>query len=453
MNIHFIAIGGSVMHHLAIALKLKGYNVTGSDDEIYEPAVSNLRQHELLPTEEGWFPSRITSDLDAIILGMHARADNPELQKARQLNLKIYSYPEYIYEQSQNKTRVVIGGSHGKTTITSMIMYVLKAAGKDFDYLVGAHIQGFERMVRITQDAPVIVLEGDEYLASALIREPKFLFYKPHIALLSGIAWDHINAFPTFEGYKNEFSKFIRTIPRDGILFYSGEDEILKEIVETDHSDIKKIPYFTPDYTIEEGITKLRLGDIQVPLKIFGKHNLINLRGAQLICEQLGIQPSDFFEYIKGFRGAAKRLEKLAESRDSVVFKDFAHSPSKVKATIQAVKEQFPGRKLTAVVELHTYSSLNKEFIAEYSGTMDLADEKLIFLNKHALEMKRMHLEKKDVLEAFQTEGLRIFEENNELEQYLRAQMWKNNNLLLMSSGTFNNMDLNEIANFVTHSA
>ena len=453
MNIHFIAIGGSVMHHLAIALKLKGYHVTGSDDEIYEPAVSNLRHHGLLPSEEGWFPSKITPDLDAIILGMHARDDNPELQKARQLNLKIYSYPEYIYEQSKNKKRVVIGGSHGKTTITSMIMYVLKAAGKDFDYLVGAHIEGFERMVKITKDAPVIVLEGDEYLASALIKEPKFLFYKPHIALLSGIAWDHINAFPTFEGYKNEFAKFIRTISRDGILFYSGEDETLKEVVETDNSDIHKIPYNIPDHIIEEGITKLRVGDIQIPLKIFGKHNLINLRGAQLICEQLDVPASDFFEYIKGFHGAAKRLEKLAESMDSMVYKDFAHSPSKVKATIQAVKEQYPWRKLTAVVELHTFSSLNKEFITEYSGTMDLADEKVIFLNKHALEMKRMHLEKEDVLSAFQTEGLRIFEDNKELEEYLRAQMWKNNNLLLMSSGTFNNMDLNEIANFVAQSA
>ena len=449
MKIHFIAIGGSVMHHLAIALRLKGYNVTGSDDEIYEPAASNLKKYGLMPEKEGWHPEKISADIDGIILGMHARADNPELMKAQELNIPVYSYPEYIYEQSKNKQRVVIGGSHGKTTITSMIMFVLNRLNKDFDYLVGAKIEGFERMVNITESAPVVVLEGDEYLASALNRKPKFLFYNPHITVLSGIAWDHINAFPTFEEYRQQFEKYLHTITPEGILFYYEADPILKKVVEESTANIKKVPYETPEFHIENGITHIKKGHKTYKLKVFGKHNLSNLKAAMNVCKELGVEEEQFLEEIQGFTGAAKRLEKLAESEDTVVYKDFAHSPSKVKATIAAVKEQYQKRSLVACLELHTFSSLNRDFIKEYKGTMDEADEKIIFLNEHAMKMKRMELSKNDIWSAFENKDILIFEQEEKLLEYLKSKMWKNKNLLLMSSGTFGKADLNDLANFV----
>ena len=371
MNIHFIAIGGSAMHNLAIALHNKGYQVTGSDDTIHDPSKSRLEKKGLLPEAFGWFPEKITSDLDVIILGMHAKKDNPELLKAQDMGLKIYSYPEFLYEQSKDKTRVVIGGSHGKTTITSMILHVLAYHDREVDYMVGAQLEGFETMVHLTTENEFMVLEGDEYLSSPIDRRPKFHLYKPNIALLSGIAWDHINVFPTFEGYVEQFRIFTDSLTNGGIMVYNEEDTIVKEVVESSTHPIKKYPYSTPAYEIEDGITAIDTPDGMMPLEIFGDHNLQNLAGAKWICQHMGIDEDDFYEAIASFTGASKRLEKIAENSQTVIFKDFAHSPSKVKATTEAVKKQYAQREVIACLELHTYSSLNAEFLSEYQGALD----------------------------------------------------------------------------------
>ncbi len=373
MNIHFIAIGGSAMHNLAIALHNKGYEVSGSDDTIHEPSKSRLKKYGLLPKEFGWFPEKINQDLDVIILGMHAKEDNVELLKAQELGLKIYSYPEFLYEQSKDKTRVVIGGSHGKTTITSMILHVLNYHDRDVDYMVGAQLEGFETMVHLTKENEFIVLEGDEYLSSPIDRRPKFHLYKPNIALLSGIAWDHINVFPTFENYVEQFSIFTDSLVNGGIMVYNEGDDIVKEVVEKSTNSIKKYPYSVPEHFIENGITYLETPEGNLPLEIFGNHNLENLAGAKWICQHMGIDEDDFYEAIASFNGASKRLEKIAENLSTVIFKDFAHSPSKVEATTKAVKEQYSNRQVIACLELHTYSSLNAEFLAEYKGALDKA--------------------------------------------------------------------------------
>ena len=371
MNIHFIAIGGSAMHNLAIALHNKGYHVTGSDDTIHDPSKSRLEKKGLLPEAFGWFPEKITQDLDVIILGMHAKEDNPELLKAQDMGLKIYSYPEFLYEQSKDKTRVVIGGSHGKTTITSMILHVLAYHDREVDYMVGAQLEGFETMVHLTTENEFMVLEGDEYLSSPIDRRPKFHLYKPNIALLSGIAWDHINVFPTFEGYVEQFRIFTDSLTNGGIMVYNEEDATVKEVVESSMHTIKKYPYNTPTYEIEDGITAIDTPDGMMPLEIFGDHNLQNLAGAKWICQHMGIDEEDFYEAIASFKGASKRLEKIAENTQTVIFKDFAHSPSKVKATTEAVKKQYENREVIACLELHTYSSLNAEFLGEYQGALD----------------------------------------------------------------------------------
>ena len=384
MNIHFIAIGGSAMHNLAIALHNKGYHVTGSDDTIHDPSKSRLENKGLLPKAFGWFPEKITQDLDVIILGMHAKEDNPELLQAQDMGLKIYSYPEFLYEQSKDKTRVVIGGSHGKTTITSMILHVLAYHDREVDYMVGAQLEGFETMVHLTQENEFMVLEGDEYLSSPIDRRPKFHLYKPNIALLSGIAWDHINVFPTFEGYIEQFRIFTDSLTNGGIMVYNEEDAIVKEVVESSTHTIKKYPYSTPSYEIEDGITAIDTPDGMMPLEIFGDHNLQNLAGAKWICQHMGIDEDDFYEAIASFKGASKRLEKIAENKQTVIFKDFAHSPSKVKATTEAVKKQYAQREVIACLELHTYSSLNAEFLKEYKGALDAADVAVVFYSPHA---------------------------------------------------------------------
>lgn len=359
MKVHFIAIGGSAMHNLAIALHKKGIKVTGSDDVIFEPSVSRLAKHGLLPKEYGWYPEKITSDLDAVILGMHARPDNPELLAAQQARLKIYSYPEYIYEQSKDKLRVVIGGSHGKTTITSMILHALQVAGKAFDYLVGAQLEGFDTMVGLS-DAPLMIIEGDEYLSSPIDRRPKFHLYRANLAVISGIAWDHINVFPTFENYIEQFATFINTMEPNGTLFYAGNDEVLQKVIADDDSTINKLPYHAPAYEVNNGVTSVLFDDKAYELQIFGEHNLLNLEAAKNICNQLGIATDDFYNSMRTFKGAARRLELIGKSDSTNIYKDFAHSPSKLKATIHAVKTQFPERKLIACMELHTFSSLNK---------------------------------------------------------------------------------------------
>jgi UDP-N-acetylmuramate: L-alanyl-gamma-D-glutamyl-meso-diaminopimelate ligase len=443
MNVHFISIGGSVMHQLAIALKRKGYNVTGTDDEIFEPAKSNLEKEGLLPARNGWDITMIHSGLDAVILGMHAKADNPEIQKARELGLKIYSFPEYIYNESINKTRIAVGGSHGKTTTTSMIMHVLKQNGKQFDYLVGAKLDGFEQSVNIT-DAPLIVCEADEYPASVLEKRPKFHFLFPHIAIITGIAWDHINVFPTFDIYLEQFDIFINKIETDGVLIYNETDGVLKTLVEKQYrKDIRYQPYGIPEHTIKNGITTVKINEAATTLKVFGNHNLLNLHAAYYACKETGVTDSGFAEAISTFTGASKRLEVLASNDTTTVYRDFAHAPSKVKATIEAVKQQYPYRKLIGVLELHTFSSLNEAFMKEYGGAMEKADAAVVFYANHALELKRMPpLPAEKVYAGFNKEGLLVINNKTELYNWLQQQSFANANLVLMSSGNYDGLDV-----------
>ncbi|TDG36917.1 peptidoglycan synthetase [Pedobacter changchengzhani] len=445
MRIHFIAIGGSAMHNLAIALYKKGFEVSGSDDVVFEPAKSRLDKYGLLPATMGWDESRISTVLDAVILGMHARIDNPELLKAQELGVKIYSYPEYIYEQSKDKLRVVIGGSHGKTTITSMILHVLNYCKRDFDYLVGAQLAGFETMVKVTDEAPIMIIEGDEYLASPIDRRPKFHLYKANIAVISGIAWDHINVFPTYADYTHQFDKFINTIESGGTLIYCEADADLKEIVDASKATVHKIAYGIPAHRIESGITYLLPAN--TPLQIFGDHNLMNLNAAKLVCSQLSIHADDFDLAIASFTGASKRLEVIAADDLTNVYKDFAHSPSKLTATINAVKAQFANRKLIACIELHTFSSLNKDFLTEYAGAMDQADDAIVFIDIKSFEQKRMTpFSEDDVQHAFANPNLKFFNDAAKLKEYLLSLNYKNANLLMMSSGNYAGFDLPALA-------
>ena len=454
MNIHFISIGGSVMHQLAIALKRKGYHITGSDDEIFEPAKGNLQQEGILPKEVGWDEENIHAGLDAVILGMHAKADNPELKKAKELNLPVYSFPEYIYKESGDKTRVVVGGSHGKTTTTSMIMHVLREAGKAFDYLVGARLQGFDQSVNIT-DAPVIVCEGDEYPASVVEKRPKFHFLFPHIAVLTGIAWDHINVFPTFDFYLEQFVIFINKIEKGGHLVYNETDATLKELVEKNRrDDIHYHPYAVPQHTIANGVTTVTIEGVQTELKVFGAHNLLNLHAAWLVAKQLGVDATTFANAIGTFTGAAKRLELIAKNESTIFYRDFAHAPSKVKATIQAAKEQFPDKKLIGILELHTYSSLNEAFVQEYNGALAAADEAAVFYSKHALELKRMPELKREVVKAgFGKEGMEVINDRPHLEKWLNSRDFSNAIVLFMSSGNYDGLDVIKFSEKIANAA
>ena len=446
MNVHFIAIGGAAMHNLAIALHNKGYQVTGSDDTIFDPSKSRLEAKGLLPETYGWFPEKIAQGLDAIVLGMHAKADNPELLKAQELGLKIYSYPEFLYEQSKNKTRVVIGGSHGKTTITSMILHVMHYHDRDVDYMVGAQLEGFDVMVKLTEDNDFIVLEGDEYLSSPIDRRPKFHLYKPNIALLSGIAWDHINVFPAYKGYVEQFRIFVDSIVKGGSITYNEEDSEVKLVVEASENTIRKLPYQTPEYTVKDGQTLLDTPEGPLPIEVFGKHNLNNLAGAKWICQHMGIDEDDFYEAISTFKGASKRMEKIAEGKTSVVYKDFAHSPSKVEATTQAVKEQYPNRMLVACLELHTYSSLNSEFLKEYKGSLDAADVAVVFYSPHAVEIKKLkEVTNEQIANAFQRDDLIIYTNPDDFKHFIFSQNFGNKALLLMSSGNYGGLDFEEV--------
>jgi len=450
MRIHFIAIGGSAMHNLALALHLKGDQITGSDDDIFEPSKSRLKAKGLLPEAFGWFPERITKDLDAIVLGMHAKADNPELLKAQELKLKIYSYPEFLYEQSKHKTRVVIGGSHGKTTITSMILHVMHYHDRAVDYMVGAQLEGFDVMVKLTDENDFIVLEGDEYLSSPIDRRPKFHLYKPNIALISGIAWDHINVFPSYEGYVEQFSIFVDSIVEGGSITYNIEDIEVKNVVESSENTIRKFPYQTPAYQVENGITFLETKEGLMPIEIFGKHNLNNLAGAKWICQQMGIDEEDFFEAIASFQGASKRLEKIAENETCIAFKDFAHSPSKVVATTKALKDQYPKRKLIACLELHTYSSLNPEFLKEYKGALDPADIAVVFYSPHAVKIKKLdEIKSEQIADAFQRDDLIIYTNPTDFKSFLYSQDFNNTSLLLMSSGNYGGLDFDELRGLI----
>ncbi|MEX0290309.1 MAG: UDP-N-acetylmuramate--L-alanine ligase [Flavobacteriaceae bacterium] len=446
MRIHFIAIGGSAMHNLALALHHKGYNITGSDDVIFEPSKSRLEKKGLLPSTFGWFPEKINEELDAIILGMHAKPDNPELLRAQELGLMIYSYPEFLYEQSKFKTRVVIGGSHGKTTITSMILHVLNYHGREVDYMVGAQLEGFDRMVHLTQENDFMVLEGDEYLSSPIDRRPKFHLYQPNIALLSGIAWDHINVFPTMENYVEQFKIFVDSIVNGGSITYNEEDVRVKEVVEQSDNTIRKFPYSTPEYQVEDGQTLLVTPEGDMPIEIFGKHNLSNLAGAKWICQHMGIDEDDFYLAISSFKGASKRLEKIAESPNCVIYKDFAHSPSKVGATTKAVKDQYPDRKVIACLELHTYSSFNPEFLKEYKNTLDPADTAAVFFLPESVKIKKLKtVSPEQITEAFQRNDLQVYTEAELFSDFVFGQNYDNAVLLLMSSGNYGGLDMDEV--------
>ena len=458
MKVHFIAIGGSAMHNLAIALCQKGITVTGSDDEIFDPAKSRLEKYGLLPESFGWHPERITPDLDAVVLGMHARIDNPELLRAQELRLKIYSYPEYLYEQSKDKLRIVVGGSHGKTTTTAMILHVLAHCGIEADYMVGAQLKGFEVMVRLSHTAKVMVIEGDEYLTSPIDRRPKFHLYKPNVAIITGIEWDHINVFPTFDIYREQFSKFIDLIEPEGTLIYCDEDkEVHRVAVENRRADIQKLPYVCPEHVVENGVTFLKalkdskaLKDLKVPLQVFGHHNLLNLTAARLACRQVGVSDEQFDEAISSFEGASKRLELVKKNDSCAVYKDFAHAPSKLRATIHAMHEQYPGRRLVACMELHTFSSLTQEFLQQYRGAMDEADVRYVYYSKHALQLKKLpDLDPEQVKAAFGG-NVEVFTDSKEMLNHVITLFCDCEimpaNLLMMSSGNFDGIDFAALA-------
>ncbi len=446
MQVHFIAIGGSAMHNLALALHHKGYAITGSDDVIFEPSAGRLADKGLLPPEFGWFPDKIHQGLDAIILGMHAKADNPELLRAQELGITIYSYPEFLYEQSKDKTRVVIGGSHGKTTITSMILHVLNYHHREVDYMVGAQLEGFDRMVHLTEENDFMVLEGDEYLSSPIDRRPKFHLYRPNIALLSGIAWDHINVFPTYDTYVEQFRIFVDSIVKGGSITYNEDDEEVQKVVEASENTIRKLPYRTPEYTLQNGQTLLETPEGPMPIEVFGKHNLNNLAGAKWICQHMGIDEDDFYEAIATFKGASKRLEKIAESGSTVIYKDFAHSPSKVAATTQAVREQYPDRKVIACLELHTYSSFNADFLKEYKGALNGADEAIVFYLPESVQIKKLApVSPQQISDAFERDDLQIFTAAVAFRDFVFGQDLDNTALLLMSSGNYGGLDLEEL--------
>ena len=444
-NIHLIAMGGSVMHGLAIALHNKGINVTGSDDQFFDPSRSLLEKNGLLPEKEGWFEDRITNNLDAVVLGMHAHTDNPELLKAQELGLKIYSFPEFIYEQSQNKQRLVVGGSHGKTTITSMIMHVLKFHNREFDYVVGARLKGFKNMVKLS-DAPLIIIEGDEYLSSRIDPTPKFLNYHHHIGLISGIAWDHINVFKTEDDYVHQFDLFADATPKAGSLAYNEDDPLSQIIGAKERPDVNQLPYGTHSHVVENGVTYLVNGDEQIRLKIFGTHNMLNLNGAMKACSRLSISKDDFYDAIKSFESPSLRLEVLYNNKNTTVFRDYAHAPSKVQATTLALKEQFPERDVIACLELHTYSSLNKEFLHRYADTLKYCNKAIVFFNPEAVEQKKLAaISEEDIIKAFNHPRLKVFSDPEALQEYLTSLDLTYKNLLLMSSANFGGLDLENL--------
>lgn len=455
MNIHFIAIGGKVMHALAIALHQRGFKVTGSDDALYDPSAGRLRRFGLLPKEKGWFPQRIVPELDAVILGMHAKEDNPELQRARELGLPLYSFPEYMGRESEKKRRVVLAGSHGKTTMTAMVMHVLHALNRDFDFMVGGEVRGFDTPIRLTPSAPVMIFEGDEYPASRLDTRPKFVHYRHHIGVLSGIAWDHINVYPTFSSYLDAFRTFIRQTPPEGVLFYFKEDKTLRQLVREElkeRKDIQAIPYETHKATTENGQTLLKFGKERIPIDVFGKHNLANISAAKAVCQELGVEEADFYRAIATFGGAGQRLEVLHQSDNYLVLRDYAHAPSKWRATTDAVRERFPKQKLIAFLELHTYSSLNPDFFPQFRHTLAMADEVVIFCHRENLALKGRSVPSRQVLrEAFSHPDLSLLTSRAELQHWLREHTPVSGSLLFMSSGNFDAFDFKHFTESLSH--
>lgn len=445
MKVHFIAIGGSAMHNLAIALSRKGYQVTGSDDEIFEPSRSRLDREGILPESIGWNPEQITDEIDAVILGMHARADNPELLKAKELDLKIFSYPEYLYEQSKDKKRIVIGGSHGKTSTTAMLLHAVNELGVETDYMVGAQLEGYDCMVKLSESAPYMIIEGDEYLSSPIDRRPKFHLYRPDVAIITGIAWDHINVFPTFENYVDQFRKFIEVIEPGGTLVYNSQDEEVNKLANEATDNINCVPYQTPKYEVTENGTKLTYDGETYDLKIFGEHNMQNLMGAMHLAGHMGIDHHTFLKSMTHFTGAGKRLQKVAESDTFVMYKDFAHSPSKLKATTKAVKSQYSDRTLIACMELHTFSSLKKEFLPQYDAAMAAADEALVYFSPEVVAHKKLEeLNKEDVESGFGG-GVKVVNTTKEVLDFINSKNLSNSVLLMMSSGNFDGINYEDL--------
>lgn len=436
------------MHNLALALHQKGYKVTGSDDHIAEPSRSRLQQKGLLPDSEGWFTDKITSKVDAVILGMHARKDNPELIKAQELGLKIYSFPEFIYQQSIDKQRIVIAGSHGKTTITSMVMHVLKFCNRKFDYAVGAKVEGFDTMVQLTEDAPIIVIEGDEYPASPIDLRPKFAHYNHHIGLITGISWDHVNIYKTFDEYKKQFKDFADLTPKSGSLIYYENDKHCTEICSNERNDVLTIGYGIPKYKVINGNPFLITDYGNIPLQVFGDHNMANIRAAKLVCNRICVSDLEFYQAIQSFKGAALRLELIKKNNYTSIFRDFAHAPSKLKASTEAVKALYPNRVLVGCYELHTFSSLSKNFLAEYKGSFDAVDEPIIYFSPKTLEQKKLEpITEEDIRKAFEMPSIKVFNETEKLVDYLKSKNWNESNLLLMSSGNFDGMDIKTLSN------
>ncbi|MFY7990388.1 MAG: UDP-N-acetylmuramate--L-alanine ligase [Fluviicola sp.] len=445
MKVHFIAVGGSAMHNLAIALSRKGAEVSGSDDEIFEPSRSRLDKQGILPAQIGWFPEKITAALDAVILGMHAREDNPELLKAKELDLPIYSYPEYLYEQGKNKHRIVIGGSHGKTTITAMLLHAVNALGVNVDYMVGAQLDGYDCMVKLSEDAPYFILEGDEYLSSPIDRRPKFHLYKPHTAIISGIAWDHINVFPTWENYVSQFDQFCKLIEAGGVFVANQEDDAVKQLGEKYEGQLQVKKYATPVYKTTSSGTLLEWEGKQYPLAIFGAHNLQNLIGAMCLAESMNISNDSFLSAMSNFTGAGKRLQKVVEGSDFTMFKDFAHSPSKLKATTKAVKEQYADRKVVACMELHTFSSLKKEFLPQYENAMAAADQALVYFSPKVVAHKKLEPITVEQVKLAFGGNVHVVNETSEVLDFIRSQDWNNAVLLMMSSGNFDGIDYDKL--------
>ncbi|MFA0964281.1 UDP-N-acetylmuramate--L-alanine ligase [Roseivirga sp. BDSF3-8] len=445
-KVHFIAIGGSVMHNLAIALMEMGHEVSGSDDLFFDPSRSRLEEYGLLPEQEGWQPEKITSDLDAVILGMHAKEDNPELLKAREVGVPVYSFPEYVYEQSKDKQRIVIAGSHGKTTITSMVMHVLRFHKQEFDYLVGASLEGFPNSVKIS-DAPIIIIEGDEYLSSPIDPTPKFLKYQHHIGLISGISWDHINVFPNVDNYVRQFDLFADATPKAGVIIYCEEDPMATVIGNKEREDVTKIEYKSHAHKIKEGVTYLQTDSGEVPLQVFGHHNMQNISAAKKVCKRIGITGTQFYQAIRTFKGASKRMELVDNNGSVAIYKDYAHSPSKLDATTKALKAQYPDRTLFACIELHTFSSLNPDFLKTYQNTFNETDVPMVYVNPDTVAHKKLALfTEAEIREAFGRDDVRYFTDTNELEKFLTNEKWNDKNLLMMSSGSFNGLDLKELS-------
>lgn len=444
-RVHFIAVGGSAMHNLAIALHRKGYEVSGSDDEIFEPSRTRLENEGILPQKTGWFPEKIDKNLDAVILGMHARIDNPELVRAQELGIKVYSYPEYLYQQSKDKKRIVIGGSHGKTTITSMILHVLNRVGIETDFMVGAQLEGFDCMVRLSETSKLMVMEGDEYLTSPIDRVPKFHHYHPHIAVISGIGWDHINVFPTFDNYLEQFRIFVKTIEKGGCLIYDKTDEEAEKIAKT--ATVKTIGYEPHPFEIDDVSTNLLFNDgSKLPMQIFGKHNMLNINAARYVCRELGVSDKDFYDAISSFKGAARRLELLFDNNNNFVFRDFAHAPSKVKASVNALREQFPKHKLIAFFELHTYSSLSEQFISHYENCLDNCDKAFVFYDPHAVELKKLPLMTSEkIVNGFKRADIQVIHSKDELLNELNKLSKESLVLAFMSSGSFNGLTTDDL--------